>query len=128
MSDRRLGNCSALRSHAAAKPSRYAVWLSFAVVLAAGASSPTPARAEVSSPPTTLPDRSTPGPRQFSGAAGKPQTQLDRAEAKKKLEAHGLTDISSLRLEGVWRATALKNGTTVEVQLMPDGKIRTFRE
>ena len=93
-----------------------------AMMLAIGAVEPT-------KPPSNFLELFAARDREASDAAVRNRLPVDRAGAKRRLEGHGLRDVSSLRFEqGRWRATGIRNDTTIEVWLAAEGELVIFRQ
>jgi putative membrane protein len=96
------------------------------VLLAASAS---PALAQSSSPPSTSatpPAVSTSNAESKTMAAPVPgKNSFTEAEAKKRLESFGYTDVSTLHqdAQSIWRGTAMKGGQQMAVALDYQGNI-----
>jgi hypothetical protein len=60
-----------------------------------------------------------------SGLPSQTDTAFTTDQAKSQIEAAGYSNVSGLRKDtkGIWRGSAVKDGSTVKVTLDADGKI-----
>ncbi|WEX77513.1 PepSY domain-containing protein [Sinorhizobium numidicum] len=83
-----------------------------------------PALAQTASPSGNTPAIATPGT-QNPAAPVAGENSFTEDQAKKRIEEAGYTDVKGLKLDhqGVWRATAMKDGESVSVALDFQGNI-----